>query len=300
MFLPLVYFVLYMEKVQTGFVIEFYSNACLVRTKDADIPCIAIKDIVVGDVVKIEIVQDSKETKGLILSKENRKSALQKKEGLKSKTIAANVTYVGIMVTQEPKTASEFIDKWILTSLLSNIRPFIINNKIDLEPNEAYIEKLNIYRDLDIKIISISAKNNININEIKEYLEGKCVVFVGNSGAGKSTLTNCLTGKNIKTNSLSNNQGVHTTSISTLYEVEKNIRIIDSPGVRDLPITGWRRNQIIKGFVELHRLSERCKFNDCNHSNNEGCAILNALGNGEISKSRYNNFIKFRDAEESE
>lgn len=294
------YFVLYMKKVQTGFVIEFYSNACLVRTKDADIPCIAIKDIVVGDVVKIEIVQDSKETKGLILSKENRKSALQKKEGLKSKTIAANVTYVGIMVTQEPKTASEFIDKWILTSLLSNIRPFIINNKIDLEPNEAYIEKLNIYRDLDIKIISISAKNNININEIKEYLEGKCVVFVGNSGAGKSTLTNCLTGKNIRTNSLSNNQGVHTTSISTLYEVEKNIRIIDSPGVRDLPITGWRRNQIIKGFVELHRLSERCKFNDCNHSNNEGCAILNALGNGEISKSRYNNFIKFRDAEESE
>ncbi len=289
-----------MEKVQTGFVIEFYSNGCLVRTKDADIPCIAIKDIVVGDVVKIEIVQDSKETKGLILLKENRKSALQKKEGLKSKTIAANVTYVGIMVTQEPKTASEFIDKWILTSLLSNIRPFIINNKIDLEPNEAYIEKLNIYRDLDIKIISISAKNNTNINEIKEYLEGKCVVFVGNSGAGKSTLTNCLTGKNIKTNSLSNNQGVHTTSISTLYEVEKNIRIIDSPGVRDLPITGWRRNQIIKGFVELHRLSERCKFNDCNHSNNEGCAILNALGNGEISKSRYNNFIKFRDAEESE
>ena len=289
-----------MEKVQTGFVIEFYSNACLVRTKDADIPCIAIKDIVVGDVVKIEIVQDSKETKGLILSRKNRKSALQKKEGLKSKTIAANVTYVGIMVTQEPKTASEFIDKWILTSLLSNIRPFIINNKIDLEPNEAYIEKLNIYRDLDIKIISISAKNNININEIKEYLEGKCVVFVGNSGAGKSTLTNCLTGKNIKTNSLSNNQGVHTTSISTLYEVEKNIRIIDSPGVRDLPITGWRRNQIIKGFVELHRLSERCKFNDCNHSNNEGCAILNALGNGEISKSRYNNFIKFRDAEENE
>ena len=289
-----------MKKVQTGFVIEFYSNACLVRTKDADIPCIAIKDIVVGDVVKIEIVQDSKETKGLILSKENRKSALKKKEGLKSKTIAANVTYVGIMVTQEPKTASEFIDKWILTSLLSNIRPFIINNKIDLEPNEAYIEKLNIYRDLDIKIIDISAKNNININEIKEYLEGKCVVFVGNSGAGKSTLTNCLTGKNIKTNSLSNNQGVHTTSISTLYEVEKNIRIIDSPGVRDLPITGWRRNQIIKGFVELHRLSERCKFNDCNHSNNEGCAILNALGNGEISKSRYNNFIKFRDAEESE
>ena len=289
-----------MEKVQTGFVIEFYSNACLVRTKVGDIPCIAIKDVVVGDIVKIEIIQDSKEIKGLIVSKNPRKSALQKKDGLKSKTIAANITHVGILVTLEPKTTAEFIDKWILTSILSNIKPFIIINKIDLEPDDSYINKLNIYKKLDIDIFGISAKNNTNIVEIKEFLEEKCVVFVGNSGAGKSTLTNCLTGKDIKTNKLSNNQGVHTTSVSTLYEIENNIKIIDSPGVRDLPITGWKKNEIIYGFVELQRLSEKCKFNDCNHTNNDGCAILNALNNGEINKSRYNNFIKFRDAEENE
>jgi ribosome biogenesis GTPase len=289
-----------MEKVQTGFVIEFYSNACLVRTKVGDIPCIAIKDVVVGDIVKIEIIQDSKEIKGLIVSKNPRKSALQKKDGLKSKTIAANITHVGILVTLEPKTTAEFIDKWILTSILSNIKPFIVNNKIDLKPDDSYINKLNIYKKLDIDIFGISAKNNTNIVEIKEFLEEKCVVFVGNSGAGKSTLTNCLTGEDIKTNKLSNNQGVHTTSVSTLYEVENNIKIIDSPGVRDLPITGWKKNEIIYGFVELQRLSEKCKFNDCNHTNNDGCAILNALNNGEINKSRYNNFIKFRDAEENE
>ena len=289
-----------MEKVQTGFVIEFYSNTCLVRTKDADIPCIAIKNIVVGDIVKIEIVQDSKETKGLILSKEPRKSSLQKKEGLRSKTIAANITHVGILVTQEPKTATEFIDKWILTSILSGIKPFIINNKIDLKLDESYINKLNIYKKLDIDMFNISAKNNTNINEIKEFLEEKCVVFVGNSGAGKSTLTNCLTGRDIKTNMLSNNQGVHTTSISTMYEVDKNIKIIDSPGVRDLPISGWKRSQIIHGFAEIQELSNNCKFNDCNHTNNDGCAILSALDNGETHKSRYNNFIKFRDAEENE
>ena len=289
-----------MEKIQTGFVIEFYSNACLVRTKVGDIPCIAIKDVVVGDIVKIEIIQDSKEIKGLIVSKNPRKSALQKKDGLKSKTIAANITHVGILVTLEPKTTAKFIDKWILTSILSNIKPFIINNKIDLKPDDSYINKLNIYKKLDIDIFGISAKNNTNIVEIKEFLEEKCVVFVGNSGAGKSTLTNCLTGEDIKTNKLSNNQGVHTTSVSTLYEVENNIKIIDSPGVRDLPITGWKKNEIIYGFVELQRLSEKCKFNDCNHTNNDGCAILNALNNGEINKSRYNNFIKFRDAEENE
>ena len=294
------YFVLYMKKVQTGFVIEFYSNACLVRTKDADIPCIAIKNVVVGDVVKIELVQDSKKIKGLILSREPRKSALQKKEGLKSKTIAANITHVGILVTQEPKTTNEFIDKWILTSILSGIKPFIINNKIDLKSDEDYIDRLNIYRKLDINIYEISAKNNTNISQVKEYLEEKCVVFVGNSGAGKSTLTNCLTGRDIKTNMLSNNQGVHTTSISTLYEIKNNIKIIDSPGVRDLPITGWKKNEIIHGFVELQKLSKKCKFYDCNHINNDGCAIVNAIDNGEINKSRYNNFIKFRDAEENE
>jgi ribosome biogenesis GTPase len=289
-----------MEKVQTGFVIEFYSNACLVRTKVGDIPCIAIKNVVVGDIVKIEIIQDSKEIKGLIVSKNPRKSALQKKDGLKSKIIAANITHVGILVTLEPKTTTEFIDKWILTSILSNIKPFIINNKIDLKPDDSYINKLNIYKKIDIDVFGISAKNNTNIVEIKEFLEEKCVVFVGNSGAGKSTLTNCLTGKDIKTNMLSNNQGVHTTSVSTLYEVENNIKIIDSPGVRDLPITGWKKNELIYGFVELQRLSEKCKFNDCNHTNNDGCAILNDLNNGEINKSRYNNFIKFRDAEENE
>ena len=294
------YFVLYMKKVQTGFVIEFYSNGCLVRTKDADIPCIAIKNVVVGDIVNIELVQDSKKIKGLILSREPRKSALQKKEGLKSKTIAANITHVGILVTQEPKTTNEFIDKWILTSILSGIKPFIINNKIDLKSDEDYIDRLNIYRKLDINIYEVSAKNNINIFEVKEYLEEKCVVFVGNSGAGKSTLTNCLTGRDIKTNMLSNHQGVHTTSISTLYEIQNNIKIIDSPGVRDLPITGWKKNEIIHGFVELQKLSKKCKFYDCNHINNDGCAIVNAIDNGEINKSRYNNFIKFRDLKENE
>ena len=122
-----------MEKVQSGIVIEFYSNSCLVRTNTGDISCIAIKDVVVGDIVSIEIIQDSKQAKGLILSREQRTSVLEKKEVLKSKVVAANVTHVGILVTPEPKTSSEFIDKWVLTAILSGITPFIINNKIDLE-----------------------------------------------------------------------------------------------------------------------------------------------------------------------
>ena len=93
-----------MQKVQTGLVIEFYSNSCLVRTDKKNIPCIGIKDIIVGDIVKIEILQDSKETKGVILFREDRKSLLQKKDGIKYKNIAANLSHVGILVTPKPKT----------------------------------------------------------------------------------------------------------------------------------------------------------------------------------------------------
>ena len=95
---------------------------------------------------------------------------------------------------------------------------------------------------------------------------------------------------------LSNNLGVHTTSISTLYQVNASTQIIDSPGVRDLPISGWKTNQIIAGFKEIYASSKECEFNDCNHINNKGCNVIKKLNDGEISQSRYNNFIKFRDS----
>ena len=97
---------------------------------------------------------------------------------------------------------------------------------------------------------------------------------------------------------LSNNQGVHTTSISTLYELDNQTKIIDSPGVRDLPISGLSSNEIIRGFAEIYLSSKDCKFSDCNHVANEGCKVLSNLLDGEINESRYNNFIKFRDGDE--
>ena len=148
------------------------------------------------------------------------------------------------MVTPKPKTTAEFIDKWILTSLLSGIEPFIICNKSDLSHDNAYLEQINLYKSLDIQIFNISAKENINVDLLQNYLKHKSALFVGNSGAGKSTLTSLITGKEIKTSMLSNNQGVHTTSVSTLYQVNTSTQIIDSPGVRDLPISGWKLSLI--------------------------------------------------------
>jgi ribosome biogenesis GTPase len=285
-----------MEKVQTGQVIEFYSNSCLVKTNLGEFNCIAIKNIVVGDFVQLEIIQDSKKPLGKITKVNKRSSVLSRRDGNKNKLFAANVTHVGILVTPNPKTTTEFIDKWILKTKLSNIEPFILNNKIDLESDQEYINKIKIYRDINFNIINISAKYDENLDELINFIKNKCVLFVGNSGAGKSTLTSKIIGKELKTNELSNDQGVHTTSISSLYELTDNAKVIDSPGMRDIELLDYSRENIINGFEEIFELSKNCKFNDCNHINNQGCKVIEGLANGVISKSRYNNFIKFRDS----
>ena len=285
-----------MEKVQTGQVIEFYSNSCLVKTNLGEFNCIAIKNIVVGDFVQLEIIQDSKKPLGKITKVNKRSSVLSRRDGNKNKLFAANVTHVGILVTPNPKTTTEFIDKWILKTKLSSIEPFILNNKIDMESDQEYINKIKIYRDINFNIINISAKYDENLDELINFIKNKCVLFVGNSGAGKSTLTSKIIGKELKTNELSNDQGVHTTSISSLYELTDNGKVIDSPGMRDIELLDYSRENIINGFEEIFELSKNCKFNDCNHINNQGCKVIEGLANGVISKSRYNNFIKFRDS----
>ena len=285
-----------MEKVQTGQVIEFYSNSCLVKTNLGEFNCIAIKNIVVGDFVQLEIIQDSKKPLGKITKVNKRSSVLSRRDGNKNKLFAANVTHVGILVTPNPKTTTEFIDKWILKTKLSNIEPFILNNKIDMESDQEYINKIKIYKDINFNIINISAKYDENLDELINFIKNKCVLFVGNSGAGKSTLTSKIIGKELKTNELSNDQGVHTTSISSLYELTDNGKVIDSPGMRDIELLDYSRENIINGFEEIFELSKNCKFNDCNHINNQGCKVIEGLANGVISKSRYNNFIKFRDS----
>ena len=286
-----------MEKVQTGQVIKFYSNSCLVKTKFGKFDCLAIKNIVVGDFVDLEIIQDSKKPLGKILKINQRHSSLTKSYNGKEKMYATNITHVGILVTPKPKTSTEFIDKWILKSKISNIEAFIVNNKIDLSVDKEYKDKINIYKDINIKIIDSSAKYGDNLEELGNYIKGKCVLFVGNSGAGKSTLTSKIIGKELKTNELSNDQGVHTTSTSSLYELPGNRKIIDSPGMRDIEITEYPKDKIISGFNEILESSKACKFSDCNHIDNEGCNVKKDLLNGVISKSRYNNFIKFRDHE---
>ena len=281
-----------MLKVQTGQIIEFYSNSCCVASAGKEFKCTIQGriNLVVGDLVELKIVSNNDSLQGIVTKRLERVTALYKSKEKVKKPIAANVSHIGILVTKSPKTNLEFIDKWIAISKNASIEPFVIFNKIDLLQDDAFDEIKKVYKGIGIKTFQISAKLSTNIDELKKYLSERTTIFVGNSGSGKSTLTSALTGKKILSRELSNNQGVHTTSVSTLYKA-KEMQIIDSPGVRDIGIDHLKPNEIILGFPEIMNYSLNCAFPNCSHQIDEGCAVITALKNGDIKESRYNNFI---------
>ena len=286
-----------MIKVQTGQIVEFYSNSCCVASRGKEFKC-KIKgriNLVVGDLVEIEITDGFE---GLVTKLLDRVTTLYKSKEKVKKPIAANISHIGILVTKNPKTNLEFIDKWITISANASIKPFIIFNKIDLLQIDEFKEIRKVYEDIEIKTFQISAKYFTNIDELKKYLLKKTTIFVGNSGSGKSTLTSAITGKKILSKALSNNQGVHTTSVSTLYNIDE-MQIIDSPGVRDIDIDHLKPKEIILGFPEIMNHSLICAFPNCSHDIDEGCAVKAALKNGDIKESRYNNFIFLSNQEKS-
>jgi ribosome biogenesis GTPase len=247
-------------------------------------------NLVVGDLVEIEISSADSSSDGLVIKRLERVTALYKSKEKIKKPIAANISHIGILVTKSPKTNLEFIDKWITISKVASIEPFIIFNKIDLLQNIAFQEDQKTYERIGIKTFQISAKLFTNVDKLKKYLSKRTTIFVGNSGSGKSTLTSAITGKEILSKALSNNQGVHTTSVSSLYQVNE-MKIIDSPGVRDIGINHLKLEEIILGFPEIINYSLNCTFPNCSHQADEGCAVMAALKNGDIEESRYNNFI---------
>ncbi|MDB9813181.1 ribosome small subunit-dependent GTPase A [Gammaproteobacteria bacterium] len=282
-----------MIKVQTGQIIEFYSNTCRVAGTSDTFKC-RIQgriDLVVGDFVKIAPAEGLSNCDAIVTERLDRATALFKSKDRVTKAVAANITHLGILVTFHPKTSLEFIDKWIVIALHSGIQPFIVFNKIDVLEKNSFSSLKNIYQDLGVPMFEISAKFNTNLEDLILFLENETSIFVGNSGSGKSTLTSALTGTQILSKELSNNQGVHTTSVSTLYEAENQMKVIDSPGVRDIGIEQLSNAEILAGFTEIDELGAKCEFPKCGHEDDEGCAVILALNNGDIQQSRYNNFM---------
>ena len=216
----------------------------------------------------------------------------------KTRPVAANIDTVFIVFAVEPNCDFLLIDQYLAVCENRNIDVALVLNKTDL-PQTAIIEKeLLDYKKLGYPLYRVSALGSSNIDELKNVLKGQVSMLAGQSGVGKSSLTNAIIpDKDIKTNTVSatTKHGRHTTTATTLYHLTDGGYLIDSPGVAIFGLAGLSEHQLAYGYREFQTHIDNCQFNDCRHLIDKGCAVVAAVDNGDISKTRYDRFLKLRE-----
>jgi ribosome biogenesis GTPase len=174
----------------------------------------------------------------------------------------------------------------------------IVINKTDLVAKKDYDYWINLYEETGYKVFLTSVVKNNGIKELREVISGNTNVFWGYSGVGKSSLINAMFPDfNLKTGEISeySNKGKHTTVTSLLVNVSKDTFILDTPGVREIEPYGIRKEDLCHYFSEFAEPLQKCRFNTCTHHHEPGCAVLEAVGSGEISADRYESYLHLLD-----
>jgi ribosome biogenesis GTPase len=251
---------------------------CVPRGKRSDIAC--------GDRVEIELTS---ENQGVIEAITPRTSLLYRSNETKQKLIAANVDQVVIVVATEPSFSDELITRALLAAESEEIEPLIVLNKCDLTDKlEAARERLAIFAKLGYRILELSALEHAD--DLRPELQGYTSVLVGQSGMGKSTLVNALVPEaNAATREISSalDSGKHTTTHATLYHLDEESDLIDSPGLQEFGLGHLDRQEIEHAFPEFRPYVGQCRFRDCRHDQEPNCALIAAVDAGDIDKRRF-------------
>jgi ribosome biogenesis GTPase len=218
--------------------------------------------------------------------------------------IAANIDIAFLVITiNNPPTFTGFIDRFLATAEAYNIKVVLLFNKIDSYEPDA-IKKLKqleaIYTKIGYTCIQVSATKNINIEQVKEMMQGKTTMFSGHSGVGKSTLINAIEPSlNLKVGVISkqHKQGMHTTTFAEMFPLTMGGFIIDTPGIKGFGVVDFDKQEISHFFREFFKLSSACKYNNCLHINEPKCAVKLAVENGEISVSRYKSYLQLMEGD---
>lgn len=293
-----------------GLVIKNTGSWYLVRTDDgSDVECkvkgnFRLKDIrstnpiAVGD--RVTIVPNNEGT-ALITQIEDRRNYIIRRSSNLSKQshiLAANIDLCFLIVTiNHPVTSTVFIDRFLAAAEAYRVPVNLIFNKTDLYAEEEieYMDALiSLYDYIGYPSIKISALHNTGLEILQEKIKNKITLFSGHSGVGKSTLINALVPDvHLKTGAISgyHGKGMHTTTFSEMIELPQGGFIIDTPGIKGFGTVDMEKNEIFHFFPEIFKASKDCRYNNCIHINEPGCAVLEAVENHYISESRYKSYM---------
>lgn len=261
--------------------------------------------VAVGDYVHIILNQEGT---AFISEIEDRKNYIIRRASNLSKQshiIAANLDQCMLIVTVNyPETSTTFIDRFLASAEAYRVPVKLIFNKIDTynEEEKSYLEALiHLYTSIGYPCFKVSAKQQIGIEAINNELEGKITLLSGHSGVGKSTLINAiLPDATAKTGEISSvhKKGMHTTTFSEMFELPQNGYLIDTPGIKGFGTFDMEEEEISHYFPEIFRTSADCKYGNCTHRNEPGCAVRQAVENHYISESRYNSYLNMLEDKE--
>lgn len=212
------------------------------------------------------------------------------------KPVAANVDLIVIVFAPLPEPHANLIDRYLIAAEHSGIRPLLLLNKADLidADNETALNRLlGVYRQLGYPILEVSAHEGDGMQDLQALLDNHISVFVGQSGVGKSSLVNSLLpAVETRVGPLSEltGKGTHTTTTARLFHFPRGGDLIDSPGIREFGLGHVSRDDVEAGFIEFRDLLGHCRFRDCKHDREPGCALLQALEDGRIQQQRMNSY----------
>lgn len=295
---------------QKGLVICRYSKHFEVQALEGDNKgvvhrCVSrtnLGSVVTGDIV---IWRAGADLTGVIESRMERHSLLERPDNFGNlKPVASNIDQVLVVIACEPQPQPNLIDRYLVAAELMSIRPIIVLNKADLlsDSNRQKINSLlECYQTLSYDTVSIvsSRHQTAELSNLHDFIEQRTSIVVGQSGVGKSSLINTLLpNAKLEVGELSEQtrEGTHTTTKATLFHLPSGGKLIDSPGIRDFSLWHINIKQLEQGFIDIAQHIGYCRFRDCKHENEPGCAVHQAVKNGDIMQDRFESYQRIKEA----